>query len=120
MSAAVLAFPVLVAEPVAQVRRRGRLPASVRSLPAHRAECQRKAAEVAAARMKMMEKLCIDLMVRVGRGEVTGLAVIEGYDKKPDLVYISGHFIEDMDHLERCIYAFGNVVAESKAEKAKS
>lgn len=121
MSAAVLKFPVLVAAPVAQARRRGRLPAGVKSLPAHRAECQRKAAEVAAARVKTMEEACIAALVRIGRGDVSGLAIIEACGDQPDQVHIAGHFIEDLEHLERCIYAFGDVVADSLYQKtAKS
>lgn len=120
MSAAVLAFPVLVAAPVAQVRRRGRLPAGVRSLPAHRVECDRRVKEAAAANVKKMEALCINTLIRLARGEVSGLAIIEARKDEPERVFASGQFVIDYDYLQRCIHAFGDLVADSWMKEAKS
>ena len=120
MSAAVLMFPALVGAPVAQVRRRGRLPASVRSLPAHRAERLRKAAEVADDRLRQMKALCIASIGRVYSGEVTGIAIIEACGEEPDQISFSGHFADDYDYLLRCINASRDVVEDSRVEADES
>ena len=57
---------------------------------------------------------------RVYSGEVTGIAIIEACGEKPDQISTSGHFVDDLEYLLRCIDASRDVVENWRVKAAKS
>jgi hypothetical protein len=116
MSAALLKFPGLIEAAVVQAHRRGRLPAGVRSLVAHRTACEQKTARATNARQKALHDLCMRMMVRIDRGEVTGLLIISACSTEPDEVATSGAFAADPERALRCLDLAGDALADSWAK----
>lgn len=116
MGAAVLKFPGLNRSSVVQTHRSGRLPAGVRSLKAHRSASEQKTVQSAAAQLTALQNLCMRMMVRIGRGEVTGLLIISACSTEPDEVATSGAFTADPERALRCLDLAGDALANSWAK----
>lgn len=110
MSAAVLALPTAATAPVAQRRRRGPLPKTVLSLSAYRADQEKARVELQARNIALVKDTITDVLARVFRGEVTGLAIVERRlmddEKKGTSAMVSGELGRDYDDLRTQLESF--------------
>lgn len=119
MTAAVLQLPGCAPRKVKQEgrARAGKL-AGVPSLNAIR-EARKVAVEKAkSANIVSMRNSLVRMLGAVASGELTGLTFIEARSAdQPDSVTISGSFIKDHAHLQRCLDAFSGLLYDHAAQK---
>lgn len=110
MSAAVLKLPTAAPAPVAQRQRRGPLPKAVRSLGVYRADQEKGRQEQDADNIERVKKQFIEVLARVLRGEVTGVAILErrtdDSGKKRTFAFTSGELSEDLSDLRGSLETF--------------
>jgi hypothetical protein len=106
-------FPTIAGAPVVQRGRKGRLPASVKSIGAYRLERQRKREELVVFNVRKVKEHCLETLARVLRGEVIGLAIYEVRSgDEPDLLSAAGELADDLPYLRGALNTFLDNVAE--------
>lgn len=104
----VLQLPTGRLDPVLQTRRRGRLPACVPSLPTIRRKRQSIADAIAKEDAQCMVDACLRTAVRIDRGEVKGIVIVEAGRGRSARPFAAGVFQDDREFLTNALYAFGD------------